>query len=64
LPLAERFENIIVLSDEFYRELILHPIPADLEAMAFCTVLQVFSIYLFGFRIDAYCERRGKDSSL
>ena len=33
LPLSERFENIIVLSDEFYRELMAHAIPMDLEAV-------------------------------
>jgi hypothetical protein len=32
-PLSEQFENVIVLSDEFYREITSHPIPADLEAV-------------------------------
>jgi hypothetical protein len=27
------FENEIVLSDEFYQEVIAHPIPTDLEAV-------------------------------
>ena len=31
--LGERFENVIVLSDEFYSEIAAHPIPADLEAV-------------------------------
>ena len=31
--LSEEFENVIVLSDEFYREIREHPIPADLEAV-------------------------------
>ncbi len=31
--LGEDFENVIVLSDEFYREIIAHPIPTDLEAV-------------------------------
>jgi hypothetical protein len=31
--LSEQFENVIVLSDEFYQEIMAHPIPADLEAM-------------------------------
>jgi hypothetical protein len=31
--LPDRFENVIVLSDEFYREVNAHPIPADLEAV-------------------------------
>lgn len=32
-PLSEQFENVIVLSDEFYPEIAAHPIPADLEAV-------------------------------
>jgi hypothetical protein len=31
--LSSEFENIIVLSDEFYQELIAHPVPNDLEAV-------------------------------
>jgi hypothetical protein len=31
--LGDQFENIIVLSDEFYREIRAHPIPTDLEAV-------------------------------
>jgi hypothetical protein len=31
--LPDQFENIIVLSDEFYREITAHPIPTDLEAV-------------------------------
>jgi hypothetical protein len=32
-PISDQFENVIVLSDEFYREITAHPIPADLEAV-------------------------------
>jgi len=32
-PLSEEFANVVVLSDEFYREISEHPIPADLEAI-------------------------------
>jgi Plasmid encoded RepA protein len=32
-PLSDQFENVIVLSDEFYQEITTHPIPADLEAV-------------------------------
>ena len=32
-PLSEEFENVIVLSDDFYSEITSHPIPADLEAV-------------------------------
>jgi hypothetical protein len=31
--LSSEFENVIVLSDEFYQELIAHPVPNDLEAV-------------------------------
>jgi hypothetical protein len=31
--LSNQFENVIVLSDEFYREITSQPIPADLEAV-------------------------------
>ena len=31
--LSSEFENVIVLSDEFYHELIAHPVPNDLEAI-------------------------------
>jgi hypothetical protein len=32
-PLSEAFENVIVLSDEFYQEITAHPIPTDLDAV-------------------------------
>lgn len=32
-PISDQFENVIVLSDELYREIVAHPIPADLEAV-------------------------------
>jgi len=32
-PVSDQFENVIVLSDEFYSEIVAHPIPADLEAV-------------------------------
>ncbi len=31
--LSDEFENVIVLSDEFYREVSEHPIPTDLDAV-------------------------------
>jgi hypothetical protein len=30
---SERFENVVVLSDEFYAEVMAHPIPTDMEAV-------------------------------
>jgi hypothetical protein len=31
--LSEAFENVIVLSDEFYKEVVDHPIPTDMDAV-------------------------------
>jgi hypothetical protein len=31
--MSQDFENIIVLSDEFYQETVAHPVPTDLEAV-------------------------------
>jgi hypothetical protein len=31
--LSEAFENVIVLSDEFYQEIVEHPIPTDMDAV-------------------------------
>jgi hypothetical protein len=31
--LSSEFENVIVLSDDFYQELVTHPVPNDLEAV-------------------------------
>jgi len=30
---SQHFENVIVLSEEFYQEILAHPIPTDLEAV-------------------------------
>ncbi|MFL6451795.1 MAG: replication protein RepA [Bryobacteraceae bacterium] len=32
-PIDDQFQNTVVLSDEFYREISSHPIPTDLEAV-------------------------------
>lgn len=32
-PISREFENVIVLSDDFYQEILAHPIPNDLEAV-------------------------------
>jgi hypothetical protein len=32
-PVSDQFENVIALSDEFYKEITAHPIPTDLEAV-------------------------------
>jgi hypothetical protein len=32
-PISSEFENVIVLSDDFYQEVLAHPVPNDLEAV-------------------------------
>jgi hypothetical protein len=32
-PIASEFENVVVLSDDFYQEILAHPVPNDLEAV-------------------------------
>jgi hypothetical protein len=32
-PVSSEFENVIVLSDDFYEEILAHPLPNDLEAV-------------------------------
>ena len=32
-PISGEFENVIVLSDDFYQEILAHPVPNDLEAV-------------------------------
>jgi hypothetical protein len=56
-PVSDQFENVIVLSDEFYREIVAHPIPADLEAVkvlagapAALDLFMWLSYRCFGFR--------------
>ena len=31
--LSSEFENLIMLSDDFYQEIVAHPVPNDLEAV-------------------------------
>jgi hypothetical protein len=42
--LSAGIENVIVLSDEFYKEVIAHPIPADIEAVKCSVLRQRYSI--------------------
>jgi hypothetical protein len=50
--LYSEFENVIVLSDQFYQELIAHPAPNDLEVVkglaASAAVLDVFISLSYG----------------
>ena len=42
------FENVIVLSDEFYKEVIAHPIPTDIEAVrAFGSAPAVLDLFMW-----------------
>jgi len=46
--LSADFENVIVLSDEFYNEVIAHPIPADIEAVkAFGSAPAVLDLFMW-----------------
>jgi hypothetical protein len=56
-PLSEQFENVTVLSEEFYREISSHPIPADLEAVKVLAGHQRFWICLCGCPIAAFWRR-------
>ena len=46
------FQNEIVLSDEFLREILAHPIPTDMEAAKALSCRQRLSISSRGFRTD------------
>jgi hypothetical protein len=46
--LSEDFENVIVLSDEFYAEVMAHPIPADIEAVkVFASASAVLDLFMW-----------------
>ena len=46
--LSADFENVIVLSDEFYKEVIAHPIPTDIEAVkAFGSAPAVLDLFMW-----------------
>src|SRR5215469_1830961 len=46
--LSADFENVVVLSDEFYNEVIAHPIPADIEAVkAFGSAPAVLDLFMW-----------------
>ncbi len=60
-PVSDQFENVIVLSDEFYREISAHPIPADLEAVRVLAAAPRRSWTCFcGCRIAAL-QQRGRN---
>jgi hypothetical protein len=57
--LSTDFENVIVLSDEFYGEITAHPIPTDLEAVkVLAGGHRPYSICFYGCPIAAFWPRR------
>ena len=46
--LSDEFENVIVLSDEFYAEITAHPIPTDLEVVkVFAAAPAVLDLFMW-----------------
>jgi hypothetical protein len=46
--LSEEFQNVIVLSNEFYQEVMAHPIPADIEAVkVFASAPAVLDLFMW-----------------
>lgn len=46
--LSEEFENVIVLSDEFYQEIMAHPNPTDIEAVkVFAAAPAVLDLFMW-----------------
>jgi hypothetical protein len=46
--LSQEFENVITLSDEFYQEVVAHPIPADVDAVkVFVSAPAVLDLFMW-----------------
>ena len=58
--LSEHFENVIVLSDEFYQEITAHPIPPISKRSKCSRVPRRCSICFYGCRIAAFWPPRKK----
>src|SRR5262249_16900970 len=56
-----RFENVIVLSDEFFQEVMAHPIPTDLEAIKVLAAAPAI-VDLFVWLSSRCFTARGKES--
>ena len=64
-PIDDQFQNVIVLSDEFYREISSHPIPTDLEAVkALSDSPAVFDLFMWLVVSLLHRERRREHSAL
>jgi hypothetical protein len=58
--LSPQFENVIVLSEDFYREVTQHPVPNDLDAVkVLASAPAVLDLYMW---LSYGCSRR-KDRS-
>jgi hypothetical protein len=55
---AEHFENVIVLSDEFYNEILAHPIPTDVDAVKVLASARRFWICSCGWSTVASSPKR------
>ena len=59
------FENTIVLSDEFYREIMTHPIPTDLEAVKTLSASPAALDLFMWLSYRCYvAKREGEDSTV
>jgi hypothetical protein len=47
-PISAEFENAVVLSDDFYQEILAHPVPNDLEAVKVLAASPaIFDLYMW-----------------
>jgi hypothetical protein len=58
--LSSEFENVIVLTDDFYREVTEHPVPNDLDSMKVLASIPAVWTFTCGCRIDA-SKQRGRN---
>ena len=63
--LGEPYENVIVLSNEFFEEVTAHPIPADLEAVkVISSAPAVLDLFVWLSYRWLYLEKAGTDTDL
>ena len=55
--LSDEFQNVIVLSDECYQEVVCHPVPTDLEAVKVFTSSPGLLICSCGSPTDALSQK-------
>ena len=59
-PSSEAFENVIVLSDQFYQEITAHPIPTDLDAIRVLSSAPA-TLHLFMWLSYRYFSAKGEE---